>query len=458
MKMHAGASTVAPTRPLRPAPSLRGEVTPPSDKSIAHRALMATAIADGEATIIIRSPGQDILATLNGLRVVGADLKVVDQDGACDTVLVRVRGLGTADRIGRLSGGEVDCANSGTTMRLLCGLASTAGVRVSLTGDDSLLRRPMERVADPLRRMGVHVTTTEGRPPVRVLGSVPLRAIEHRPEVASAQVLGAICFAALAAEGTTTVRIPGPTRDHTERLLGWLGASIERRPDGHDGATLTTVHGPGALRARSLDVPGDPSSASAWLVAAALHPDASVAIRGVTLNPSRLAVVEVLLQMGAAIEMNPSPGSATAAGEPVGDLVVSGGRELRAITIRGPLTAALIDELPLLAVAMAGADGMSEVRDAAELRTKESDRIAAMARLLAGIGARVVELPDGWRIERGRPLSAAVTTQGDHRIAMAAAVAAWTGLAAEVALDDPDCVSVSYPVFWRDARTLGAMA
>lgn len=452
------ATLEPPLHSLRPARDLRGEVSPPSDKSIAHRALMATAVAHGEATLEIRFPGLDVLATLDAVRILGAELvEVVGSGDPDEPMRLRMRGLGTAGAIGRLRGGEVDCRNSGTTMRLLCGLAAGASGPIRLSGDGSLERRPMERVAEPLRRMGAEVTTVDGRPPLLVIGRASLMAMDHRLQIASAQVLGAISFAALFTEGTTTVHAPCPTRDHTERLLSWLGASIVRREDKEPGATVTTIHGPAVLRARDVTVPGDPSSATAWLVAAALHQDSTVTVRGVTLNPSRLAVVDALRQMGAAIDVHPTPGLDDGAGEPVGDLTVSGGRELHAIDIRPPVTAAVMDELPLLAVAMAGASGTSEVSGADELRHKESDRIAAIARLLESIGAKVQERSDGWLISRGRPRAMTIHVEGDHRIAMSAAVAAWTGLATDVTLDDPHCVSVSYPTFWRDARQLGAI-
>lgn len=455
-----GHPSISPPRDeLRPAQQLRGEVTPPSDKSIAHRALMATAIAHGQASLAIRWPGLDVMATLDALRVLGADIgDAVAGEDPEEPLRVHVRGLGSAHELGRLGAGEVDCRNSGTTMRLLSGLAAAACGPVRLTGDDSLSRRPMERVAQPLRRMGVEVTTSDGRPPLLITGRRSLTPLDHRLDITSAQVLGAISFAALYADGPSTIEVPGPTRDHTERLLSWLGAAIERREGAERASTVTTIQGPAVLRARDLTVPGDPSSATPWLVAAALHPGASLTVRRVMLNPSRLAVVDVLRQMGAAIDVQATPDLDGAAGEPIGDITVTGGAELRAVDIRPPATASLIDELPLLAIAMAGASGTSQVTGAGELRNKESDRVAATTQLLDGIGASVQELPTGWRVSRGRPRAAVIATQGDHRIAIAAAVAAWTGLATGVTLDDAACVAVSYPTFWRDARGLACLA
>jgi 3-phosphoshikimate 1-carboxyvinyltransferase len=334
-------------------------------------------------------------------------------------------------------------------MRLLHGALAGRPAAATLVGDASLSSRPMERVAGPLRRMGVGIETTDGHAPIRVTGAARLEALEQQLPVASAQVLGAVSLAALAADGVTTITVPGPTRDHTERLLGWLGAPVSR-----DGLT-TLVAGPAGFGARDIDVPGDISSAAFWLAAGALHPDAQLRIRDVGLNPSRLGIVQVLREMGADIQV--LAGDPTGP-EPVGDLVVRGGAPLRAIRIAGARTADLIDELPMLAVVMAVADGSSEVRDAAELRVKESDRIALVVAGLRAIGIDAQELPDGWRVTpasgRARPTGARIETRGDHRIAMAFAIAAASGVADGVVIDDPACAAVSYGTFWSD---LGAV-
>jgi 3-phosphoshikimate 1-carboxyvinyltransferase len=330
-------------------------------------------------------------------------------------------------------------------MRLLHGALSGRPAAATLVGDASLSSRPMERVAGPLREMGVTVETTQGHAPITITGTRPLRALHHRLPVASAQVLGAVTLAALAADGETVIGVPGPTRDHTERLLGWLGAPVRR--DGF----VTRVVGPAGFGARDIDVPGDISSAAFWLAAAALHPDAELRIRDVGLNPSRLAIIEVLREMGADIEV--VAGDPTGP-EPVGDLVARGGRTLRAVRIEGARTADLIDELPMLAVVMAAAEGPSEVRDAQELRVKESDRIALVVEGLRSIGVDAEELPDGWRVTprpgRARPPGSVISTHGDHRIAMAFAVAATAGVAEGVVIDDPTCAAVSYSTFWSD--------
>ena len=316
-------------------------------------------------------------------------------------------------------------------------------------GDASLSQRPMERVAAPLRRMGVTITTTDGHAPIRITGARPLTPLDHELSVASAQVLGAVTLAALAADGETSITVPGPTRDHTERLLGWLGAPVTRT------GSTTRIAGPAGFRARDIDVPGDISSAAFWLAAAAIHPDADLRIRAVGLNPSRMAIIEVLREMGADIMVLAADPSGP---EPVGDLVVRGGAPLRGVRIDGPRTADLIDELPMLAVVMAAADGPSEVRDASELRVKESDRIALVVAGLRAIGVETEELPDGWRVTpapgRRRPVEALIETHGDHRIAMAFAIAAATGVAEGVVIDDPTCASVSYATFWTDLASV----
>jgi 3-phosphoshikimate 1-carboxyvinyltransferase len=436
---------------LRPADRLVGEVVVPSDKSLAHRALILSALATGQSTIEVRQPGEDVLSTLRALRSLGVDAR----PETAELLRVTVTGLGSVDATGRLGAASADCGNSGTTVRLLLGALAGGTGEATLTGDQSLSRRPMERVAAPLRQMGAQVVTTDGRLPVRVRGRRPLEGRHHDLPVASAQVLGAVTLAALAADGRTTVRVPGPTRDHTERMLGAMGAPVARQQaDGtHDkGSTLTTIDGPAGLRAISLRVPGDFSSAAAWLVAGAIHPSAQLRLPGVGLNPTRTALLDVLYEMGATVSTKIT---GEEGGEPVGEILIGSGNPLRGVSIGPERVPALIDELPMLAVAMAAAAGTSEVRGAAELRVKESDRIAAVAAALSAVGAHVEELPDGWRIRRGSPREGAIRTHGDHRLAMALAVAAWTGVAAGVSLDDAACVAVSYPTFWHDAAQLG---
>ena len=417
------------------AAALSGTIEVPSDKSVGHRALLANAIAEGEARLVLRGPGADLESTIACLASLGVG---ISRSGA--TVIVRgARPESPA--------GVLDCGNSGTTMRLLAGLLAGEPLSAVLDGDDSLRTRPMERVAAPLREMGAQVTTTHGHAPLEIHGGA-LRAADHELPVASAQVLGAIAFAALRCDGQTTVRLPGQTRDHTERLLAWMGVAIRRE------GMVTSVWGPARPTARSLEVPGDPSSAAAWLVAGALHRDAALRLPGVCLNPTRLAMVEVLRQMGATIEVEERAGDGP---EPVGEIRVRTGNRLRPIRLGGAQVAAVIDELPLLGVAMAAADGISELRDAGELRVKESDRIAAMVTGLDAIGARVTELPDGWRVSPGAARDAEISTGGDHRIAIAFAVAALSGVAGTVRIDEAESASVSYPGFWADLDAIAAV-
>ncbi len=454
----AGDGLVPANGIVRRAPQLRGELRLPSDKSVAHRALIANAVADGSAFVNVRAPGDDVRSTIHCLRALGVRIdETTTDDGAVVFTLTGEPAEATAE-----SARSLDCRNSGSTMRLLAGLLAGIPVRAILDGDDSLRRRPMERLAEPLRAMGATVETTDGHAPLRVVGTRPLRALEHRLPVASAQLLGAICLAALSAVGETRVVVPGPTRDHTERLLAWMGVPIERHGFPVNGrgspiegrATVTSIRGPARPRPRSLTVPGDPSAATPWLVAAAVHDDAELRLIDVGLNPTRLAAIEVLREMGAEIEVAGHTG--VEGPEPAGDVTVRSAGRLRGVRLGGDRVAELIDELPALAVAMAAAEGTSELRDAAELRVKESDRIAAVVAGLVAIGARAEELPDGWRLSAGERRNAPIVTRGDHRIAIAFAVAGLVGIAGEVRLDDPACASISYPTFWEHvARVTG---
>jgi 3-phosphoshikimate 1-carboxyvinyltransferase len=427
----------ASTASVGPASRLRGRLELPADKSIGHRALIVNAVSGGPASVVMRSPGGDLVSTVVCLRALGVSI-TERTDG--DVTTFEVSGLPANDA-------TLDCGNSGTTMRLLAGALASFSLRVTLDGDASLRARPMERVASLLRDAGAEVTTTEGYAPLTVAGRRELEPTAHRLPVASAQLLGAAALAGLAASGETRIESPGPTRDHTERMLAAAGVPIRR-----DGL-ITSLRGPARPRPLSIVVPGDLSSAAPWLVAGALHPDAEISLTGVGLNPTRTALVDLLRRMGADVEMTVTDDTGA---EPVGEIQVRGGDPLRGVAIGGDEAAALIDELPLVGIAMAAASGTSELRDAAELRVKESDRIAAMVGGLRRIGASVDELPDGWRIRRGAPRDAKIATHGDHRIAIAFAVAALAGVASAVELDDPDCVAVSYPGFWADLRTVAS--
>lgn len=444
------AATASGKVAVSPAGTLQGSLRLPADKSVAHRALLFNAMGSGNATVSLDRPGEDVLSMARALQAIGA---IEDISIGAGAARVRIAGGGSAAGA-RLPGGggeTLDCGNAGTAMRLLAGALAGRPAHARLIGDESLSGRPMERVAGPLRRMGATVSTRDGHAPLDVGGRRPLLALQHELAVASAQVIGSIALAALAADGGTTITAPGPTRDHTERMLAWLGAPVRR-----EGLT-TSVDGPAVFGARSLSVPGDISSAAAWLVAGALHPDASIHLEGVGLNPSRTGIIDVLRDMGADIEVSlESSGDAAASAgpEPVGSITVRGGRPLRAIDIAGDRVADVIDELPLIAVAMAAATGRSQLRDAAELRVKESDRIALVVENLLAVGAHAEERPDGWVISPGRPRDAAIRTAGDHRIAMAFSIAALCGVGGTVHIDDPACAAVSYPSFWTDMESL----
>jgi 3-phosphoshikimate 1-carboxyvinyltransferase len=446
------SGVISPSGVVSRSERLGGRLRLPADKSVAHRALLFNTMGAGRATVRLDRPGGDVLSMAGALRSVGAVEELATDETGVTVATIRGGGTQEAAQLPGNGGETLDCGNAGTAMRLLAGALAGRPGTATLVGDASLSSRPMERIAAPLRAVGAVIETTDGHAPLRIAGHRPLLAVAHRPAVASAQVIGCLSLAALAAQGTTSIEVPGPTRDHTERMLAWLGAAVHRE------GLVTTIDGPAGYAARSLTVPGDISSAAAWLVAGALHPEAEIRLDGVGLNPSRIGIIDVLREMGADIEVtldgDGAPGAPGDHPEPVGTITVRGGRPLRAIEIGEDRVADVIDELPLIGVAMAAAEGRSELRDAAELRVKESDRIALVVSGLAAIGAHVDECPDGWVVSRGRPKAADIRTQGDHRIAMAFAVAALTGVAGTVRIDDPACAAVSYPSFWMDLETL----
>jgi len=444
--------TDAPSEPgttgiVKAAPGLLGSLRLPADKSVGQRALLFSAMGSGTAEITLDRPGEDVLSMAAVLQALGAvESLQTDADGVV-RVLVRGGGTTKAARLPGNGGETLDCGNAGTAMRLLSGALAGRPGQATLVGDDSLSSRPMERVAAPLRSAGADVVTTDGHAPVVIRGKRSLQTTDHVLTVASAQVIGCLTLAALAAKGTTTITVPGPTRDHSERMLAWLGAPVRRE------GPVTTIQGPIGYETRDIRVPGDISSAAGWLVAGALHPDAHIIIEDVGLNPSRTGIIDVLRDMGADIRVA-SDGPTEDCPEPLGTITVDGGHPLHAIDLSGDRVADIIDELPLIAVAMAAADGVSTLRDAAELRVKESDRIALVVENLKAIGALAEEREDGWVISRGAPRLAAIRTEGDHRIAMSFAIAALTGVGGTVDIDDPHCAAVSYPTFWTDMERL----
>ena len=415
---------------IEPVPALVGHLAVPGDKSISHRAVLIAAICEGETTISGFGRSADTEATIAAVRVLGVD--VVDEG---DDVL-RVGGVGSRGL--RVPEAPIDCANAGTLMRLLAGILAAQVGRFELVGDDSLSARPMERIAEPLRRMGANVETTEGHAPLVVHGTA-LHAIDYQLPVASAQVKSAVLLAGVQSEGRTTVVEPIATRDHTERLLERAGARVTRRP------TSVSVERAETLRLEEVEIPGDISSAAPFLVAAAIVPGSSLTVHGVGLNPRRTGLLDVLERMGARLAIY---NRRSIGGEPAGDVEVSTS-DLVGATISAHEVPALVDELPLLAVAASHARGETVVRGASELRAKETDRLEAIVEELRRIGGHVRATPDGFRV-RGVPArlrGGIVDSRGDHRLAMVGAVA---GVASRdgVELRGADAAAVSFPGFY----------
>ena len=418
---------------VEPAIEVRGDFAVPGVKGISQRAVLLAAVADGESTIRGFGRAADTEAAITAVRALGVnvaedDLDVLRVDG------VGLRGLGALD-------GPIDCGNAGTVMRLLTGLLAGQRGRFELTGDESLSTRPQERVAEPLRRMGAQVETTDGHAPVRIEGA-ELRPIRYELPVASAQVKSAVLFAGLYARGShTTVIEAVPTRDHTELLLPAFGARVRR------GAHEASVWPVERLAAVNLDIPGDFSAAAPFIVAVALVPGSLVRVHGVNVNPTRTGLLHVLERMGVPIAVF---NRRRVYGELVADLEVrSAERQLQAATIEAAEVPLLVDELPLFALAAGLARGESIVRGAQELRVKESDRIETVTSALRSVGIRIEARHDGFSV-RGvptRPVGGRVDPAGDHRIAMLGAVA---GLVSRdgVELEDAECVAVSFPGFF----------
>lgn len=432
----------APARRVRVHPTgLSGSVRVPGDKSLSHRALLLGALVGERVPVAGLAPSGDVAATAQALRGLGARVELhPDTQGQLEG---EVQGpLGEA-------GDVLDCGNSGTSLRLLCGVvAGIEGLHV-LTGDASLRRRPVERVAVPLRAMGARVDARDGGrlPPVVVHGGW-LRGIAYHSPVASAQVKSCVLLAGLTAAEPTTVRSPLPSRDHTERLLAHLGHPVSTRID-QDGHEVVTIE-PGRLRRAEIPVAGDPSSAAFWLVAAAAGAG-TVEVAGVCANPTRLGVVQALRLLGAEVG---STLTGQRAGEPVATLTAAPA-SLAGAVLRGRLVVDAIDELPVLALAGAMSRHGIEVADAAELRVKESDRIAVLASALGAVGIHVEQRADGYRVAgQQRPSGGVVDAHGDHRIAMTAAIAGVLGTSA-VEITGFEAVATSYPTFLADLQRLG---
>jgi 3-phosphoshikimate 1-carboxyvinyltransferase len=437
---------------VRPAARLRGCPALPGDKSVSHRALLLALLAEGESRILGAGDGEDVRSTAGVVRALGATVdRVAERDGRVDYRVASPGGAALAEPEGVL-----DCGNSGTTTRLVAGLLAGRPLFAVLDGDASLRRRPMARVVEPLRAMGAAFAGRRGATllPLAVTGRAVLEAIDHATPVPSAQVKSAILLAGLAAAGTTRVSEAVPTRDHTERMLRARGVSVAEATAA-DGRHTVSIEGPASVRAIDEAVPADPSAAAFWLVAAAIHPDAELRLEGVSTNPTRRAIIDILRRMGADIEEHDRPAPGGPGGEPLADLVVRSSR-LRSFDLGPSEVAAAIDEIPVLCLAAAAADGTTRIRGAGELRHKESDRIAGVADGLTALGARVRVVGDDIEIDGGRRLTGAVTeTLDDHRLAMTFAVA---GLIAEgeTTVLRPGSAAISYPGFFRELEGVRA--
>jgi 3-phosphoshikimate 1-carboxyvinyltransferase len=420
-----------------PGGRLDGRLRIPGDKSISHRAVMLGALADGDTNISGLLEGEDVLRTVAAFRAMGVSMEG-PRGGHLIVHGVGLDGLKAPDR-------PLDMGNSGTAMRLMAGVLAAQAFESELTGDASLSRRPMERVAAPLRSMGASIeTAADGRPPLKISGGRPLRGMTHRPAVASAQVKSALLLAGLYADGETVITEPVPTRDHTERMLRGFGYAVDQED------LTTRLRGGRRLTGRTFEVPADISSAAFFLVAATIAGESRLILTRVGMNPTRIGVLNILRLMGADIEIK---NECTISGEPVADVHVRSAK-LQGIVIPSDQVPLAIDEFPAIFIAAACARGDTALSGAAELRVKESDRIAVMALGLKRLGIEANETPDGIVIRGGTLRGGTVDSGGDHRVAMAFATAA---LRAEGAIKILDCknVDTSFPGFVETARGAG---
>ncbi len=422
---------------VSPGGILSGTIEVPGDKSISHRAVMLGSIANGKTDITGLLEGEDVLATIAAMRAMGVSIE--GPEAGCLTIKgVGLNGLKAPESV-------LDMGNSGTAMRLLTGLLAGQAFESELSGDDSLKCRPMERVAEPLRKMGAEIGTSDGLPPLHINGVASvLGGVTHHLKIASAQLKSALLLAGLYARGVTKVYEPAPTRDHTERMLKGFGCKVDR------GEGWVSLEGGQSLTASSVDVPGDISSAAFFLAAAAFSPGSSITVQRVGINPTRTGVLKILEAMGATVRLG---NKHMIAGEPVADIGVTGAK-LSGIDIPDEWVPLAIDEFPVLCIAAATARGTTRVRGAAELRVKESDRIHAVAEGLAQLGIEVVQYDDGLDIVGGRINGGKIQSHSDHRISMAFAMA---GLASKDFIEISDCknVATSFPGFVALASNAG---
>ena len=427
---------------VQPAARVRGRVRPPGDKSISHRYALLAAIAEGTSVVRGYSTGGDCASTLRCLRDLGVDIRETgrSREGGLD---LEIRGCGPRGL--RRPATVLDAGNSGSTIRMLAGILAAHPFETSVTGDDSLRRRPMRRIIVPLERMGARVSSDHGCPPITIRGTSTLAAIDFTPEVPSAQVKSAVLLAGLHAQGATHVHEPLATRDHTERALREFGAIVSAA------GTTVSIEGGQRLRGRELVVPGDISSAAFWMVAASALPGSEVTVSGVGLNPTRTGIVNVLRRMGARVDEEATT-SANGSGEPAGTINVRHGH-LTGISITPEEVPGVIDELPVLAALATHGGGLS-VSGAQELRVKESDRISALADGLRRLGASIDERPDGFEVRATTRLTGGeVDARHDHRLAMAFAIAA-LGASGPTTIHGAGAAAVSYPDFFSVLESL----
>jgi len=428
----------SPVMIVRPCRRLEGEISPPGDKSVSHRAVLFNSFAQGKAEVTNLAPGKDVASTISCLRALGVK---IERDGGRATV----HGLAPDGRYSEPEG-VLNAGNSGTTIRLMSGLLAAQPIFSIITGDASLRSRPMKRVIEPLRLMGAEIRgrANDSFAPLAISGR-RLSGIRYRLPVASAQLKSALLTAALFANGETVLEEPAPSRDHTERMLKRMGVRIKKLANGVELKPPTRP-----LPALSLRIPGDISSAAFFMVAAAIHPNARITITGCGVNPTRTGIIDVLIQMGANLKVI---NQRLEGDEPVADIAVESSR-LKGVTVGGDLIPRLIDEIPVLAVAACVARGRTVIKDAAELRLKESDRVATVVEGLSRMGARIEARPDGMVVDGGYPLhGAAVSSHHDHRLAMSLAVAALIA-SGETAVEQAGSVAISYPGFWQDLESL----
>ena len=422
---------------IQPTSHVTGKIRVPGDKSISHRYAILAALAEGTSTITNYAPGADCFSTLRCLETLGTSIARTESTDNNITVTIKGQGLGGFKKTTSV----LDAGNSGTTMRLLAGALAGHPFKNVITGDSSLNRRPMRRIVSPLEKMGARIITTDGCAPITIHGT-HLKAISYTPPVASAQVKSAVLLAGLHAEGITCVNEDIQTRDHTERALPAFGVKIDVSNSG------VQIESGQHVRGASLQVPGDLSSAAFWAVAAAALPGSEVELVGVSLNPTRIAFLNILRDAGAIVSIQPSQDLSN---EPFGDIRISHGK-LRAINISSEQVPSVIDELPALA-SFACFGGGLEVTGASELRSKESDRIAVLAKGLRGLGGSVHESSDGFKVFPKTLTGGTADAAGDHRMAMAFAIAA-LGANGPTTITGHEAVNISYPDFFGTLQSI----